>query len=574
MNSLPSEISRIVIRNLSPELDAGRFAIKRTLGEKVQVESDIFSDGFDALSAALKFRHISEDAWTEVSMTEISPDRWRGAFLVDKLGTYFYTIEVRGDRNASATYPVELRVTVDPVLARFGAWYEVFPRSCANESGRHGTLQDLAQRLPRLAEMGFDVVYLPPIHPIGRTSRKGKNNALTAQGSDPGSPWGIGASEGGHKAVHPELGTLDDFRSILTCAHKLNLDIAVDIALQCSPDHPYVHDHPEWFQWQKDGTIRCAESPPHRYEDIFPFDFYCRDWRALWQELRSIFLFWIEQGVRVFRVDNPHTKPFAFWEWLLSDLKSRWPQLVFLSEGLTRPNPMIQLARIGFTQSYDYFPWRNSKAELTKYYEILTQSELKEFFRPNLWLNTPQLLPLPLQYGGRPAFTTRLVLAATLGASYGIYGPPYELCEAGAAGSNSIDYLNSEQYELRCWNWDAPHSLKDMITRMNQIRRTNPALHSNDRLRFHSVDNEEIIAYTKMNEDKNNAILTVVNLDPYHSQSGWITLDMAVLGIAPEAQYIASDLLTGAKYTWQGARNYVDLNPFTSPAHVLRIETH
>ena len=562
----------MVIRNLSPEVDGGRFAIKRTLGESVQVACDIFADGNDALSATLKFRHESQPAWSELPMTGFGEDRWVGAFVVASLGTYFYTVEARDTRQATVTYAAPLRVTADPVLARFGAWYEVFPRSCSPDPGRHGTFRDLASRLARIAQMGFDVVYLPPIHPIGRKARKGKNNALTARLGDPGSPWGIGDGEGGHKAVHPELGTLEDFRSLLARAHELNLKIAVDIALQCSPDHPYVHDHPEWFQRQPDGTIKCAESPPHRYEDIFPFDFDCPEWRALWRELRGIFLFWIEQGVRVFRVDNPHTKPFAFWEWLLGDLKCRWPELIFLSEGLTRPNPMIQLARVGFTQSYDYFPWRNSKAELTEYYTSLNQSELKEFFRPSLWPNTPQLLPPILQHGGRPAFMMRFLLAATLGATYGIYGPAYELCESRATGPHGVDYLDSEQYELKWWDWDAPDNISNLIALVNQIRRANPALHANHRLRFHAIDNEQLIAYSKTTEDQANVVLIIVNLDPHHPQAGWTNLDLPELGLTPESPYTAQDLLTGAKYSWRGPRNYVALHPDRFPAHLLKIQ--
>jgi len=634
-----------------PEIEGGRYAIKRTLGEQICVEADVFADRADLLCAVLKYRHESVPTWTEVPMRNINEDRWSGSFRVTNLGTYFYTVkawpsafrswahriqgkaEVAVDLSselaefglllqqaaASASRPDAeclshwaelcqsgpglpsefndesiradidrllarygrcgtaadynaLRVTVDPVLARFGAWYQLFPRSCATQPKAHGTLGDLERLLPRLADMSFDVVYLPPIHPIGRSGRKGRNNSLTAHAGEPGSPWAIGASEGGHKSVHPELGTLDDFRALVARARQLKLEIALDVALQCSPDHPYVTQHPEWFRRRPDGTIQCAESPPYRYEDVFPFDFDCVAWRPLWDELKSIFVFWIEQGVRVFRVDNPHTKPFAFWEWLLAELKRQWPELIFLSEGLTRPNPMIHLARVGFSQSYDYFPWRTAKAELTDYYTSLNHSDLKEFLRPSLWPNTPQLLPPILQHGGRPAFMMRVILAATLGATYGIYGPAYELCEDRATGPNSVAYLNSEQYELKCWNWDTPDNLSTLVTRLNQIRRANPALHGNSRLRFQTLANEHIIAYSKTDEHKTNRILTVVNLDPQHTQSGWTSLDLAELNLPSGGAYTAQDLLTGTKYLWEGNRNYVRLDPQLCPAHVFLLE--
>ena len=572
MISRETAIQRVVIENVSPEIDGGRVAVKRVVGERVVVEGDVFADGHDAISARLKFRHEQDSAWTDVAMGEIGKDRWRGSFRVHKPGTYYYTIEAWIDTHFSTTYEPWLRVVVDPVLACFGSWYEVFPRSCASEPGRHGTLQDLAQRLPRLAHMGFDVIYMPPIHPIGRTARKGRNNTLVAQPDDPGSPWAVGAEEGGHKAIHPELGTLADFQALLAHARALHMEIALDIALQCSPDHPYVHDHPEWFRRGPDGSIQCAEDPPNRYEDVFPFDFASEQWESLWTELKSIFEFWIRQGVRVFRVDNPHTKPFVFWQWLIADLKKQWPGLIFLSEGLTRPGPMTYLAKVGFSQAYDYFPWRTTKAELTAYYTALTSGDLKEFFRPSLWVNTPQLLPFILQSGGRPAFIMRLILAATLGATYGIYGPVFELCENRAVGPGSVDYLDSEQYELKCWPWKAPGTLVDLITRVNHIRRTNEALQSNDRLVFHPVDNEQLIAYSKTTEDHSNVIVTIVTLDPHHAQHGFVNLVVGLLGLDTEASYTAHDLLTDARYAWHGARNYVELDPHKLPAHILRLE--
>jgi starch synthase (maltosyl-transferring) len=513
---------------------------------------------------AESLRYWTRDSKSQEFLAEILRDDRLYSELAELTSKY-------RDRTRSQEYPL-LQMIVDPPLARFGAWYEVFPRSCASEPGRHGKLRDLARILPRLADRGFDVVYMPPIHPIGRTARKGKNNAVRAESGDPGSPWAVGAAEGGHKAVHPELGTLEDFRFLIATARDLGLEIALDMVAHCSPDHPYVHEHPEWFCKRLDGSIECAEDPPHRYEDVYPLNFETPQWSSLWEEFLGVFQFWIELGVRVFRVDNPHTKPFEFWRWIIMNLKGRWPELIFLSEGLTRPNAMIQLARLGFTQSYDYFPWRNTKQELTEYYRHLGRSELREFFRPSLWPNTPQHLPPLLQHGGRPAFTMRLILAATLGATYGIYGPVYELCENRSTGANSVEYLDSEQYELKCWNWEAPDSLNDLVTRLNKIRRTNPALQANDRLSFHFVDNEQIIAYSKTSEDKTNVILMIVNLDPHHTQSGWTSLNLAELGLESEDCYTAHDLLTDANYPWCGSRNYVELNPDICPAHVLRVE--
>ena len=652
MNAAEAPPSRIVIERVAPEINAGRFPVKRTVGEHLVVEADIFTDGQEALSAILKHRLKGHAAWTETPMNESDEDRWTAAIPLDALGIIEYTIEAWANafeswlralaRNAKAAFDVTqelvigaallertadmaspedaarlriwanlcsastrapdfllqpdircevnrllgryrspgcgcsygktLECVVDPSLARFGAWYEVFPRSCSAEPGRHGTLKDLVRVLPKLADMGFDVVYLPPIHPIGLTARKGKNNTLIAELGDPGSPWGIGAREGGHKAVHPELGSIEDFRFLLATARELKLEIALDIAFQCSPDHPYVREHPEWFQHRPDGSIACAESPPHRYEDIYPFDFNSREWTSLWMELRSVFIFWIEVGVRIFRVDNPHTKPLPFWHWIIADLKRRWPEAIFLSEGLTRPKLMTCLAKVGFSQSYDYFPWRNCKAELIEYYTLLTNGELKEFFRPCLWPNTPQLLPPILQHGGRPAFVMRLILAGTLGASYGIYGPVFEHCESRAVVPGSTDYLDSEQYELKCWEWDDPSTLRDLVTHLNYVRRANAALQANDRLVFHDVENDQIIAFSKSTADHANVILSVVNLDPLNPQSGWTGLNLAALGLDAGTSYTAHDLLTGERYLWRGSRNYVELNPSHRSAHVLRIE--
>jgi starch synthase (maltosyl-transferring) len=478
------------------------------------------------------------------------------------------------ERLHAVVHTPNLRVLVDPVLARFGAWYELFPRSCAAEPGRHGTFADCAAWLPRIAAMGFDVVYLPPVHPIGRTFRKGKNSRLELKPGDPGSPWAIGSEDGGHKAVHPELGTLEAFRELVRRARSLQLEIALDIAFQCSPDHPYVREHPQWFRHRPDGSIQYAENPPKKYQDIYPLDFETEDWRSLWEELKSLFEFWIEQGVRIFRVDNPHTKPFRFWEWCLGELRRDHSELIFLSEAFTRPAVMYYLAKLGFTQSYNYFPWRNTKHELTTDLTALTHTSLREFFRPNLWLNTPDILTEYLQFGGRPAFVARLILAATLGASYGIYGPPFEVCEHTPREAGTEEYLNSEKYEIRHWDFSADQPMQHLLTRLNQIRRENPPLQRNESLQFHAVDNEQLLAYSKHDDSLGHVILVIVNLDPRHTQRGWVSVDLEKLGLTSVATYQAHELLTGERYLWSGARNFVELNPAFVPAHVLRLRRH
>jgi starch synthase (maltosyl-transferring) len=475
------------------------------------------------------------------------------------------------ERRFATTYPKELAVVVDRERARCGAWYEMFPRSCSSEPGRHGTLEDCASRLAYVSSMGFDVVYLPPIHPIGDTNRKGKNNSPNAERDDPGSPWAIGGPAGGHKAIHPQLGDLSDFQRLVAIAQEHNLEIALDLAFNCTPDHPYVEQHPGWFRRRPDGSVQYAENPPKKYEDIYPFDFETEEWHDLWEELKSIVLFWIGQGVRIFRVDNPHTKPFRFWEWLVKDIKREHPDVIFLSEAFTRPKVMYRLAKLGFTQSYTYFAWRNTKWELTQYFTEITQTGLRDFFRPSLWPNTPDILTEYLQFGGRAAFMTRLILAATLGASYGIYGPAFELMENRPKEPGSEEYLGSEKYEIRDWDIDSRHSLKDFIGRMNFIRRDNPALQSDWSLSFHNVDNEELICYSKHSEDLSNIILVVVNLDPHHTQSGWVELSLETLGFDYDQAYQVHDLLSGSRYLWHGPRNYVELDPRLVPAHVFRM---
>jgi starch synthase (maltosyl-transferring) len=475
------------------------------------------------------------------------------------------------DRSLALTYPVELPLVVDPERARYSTWYELFPRSTAPVAGRHGTFRDVEARLPYVAELGFDVLYFPPIHPIGREKRKGSNNSLAPTPDDVGSPWAIGAAEGGHKALHPQLGTLADFRRVVARARELGIEIALDIAYQCAPDHPYIKEHPDWFRWRPDGTVQYAENPPKKYQDIYPFNFESADWQAMWDELASVFDFWIAEGVRIFRVDNPHTKPFPFWEWAIDRLKRAHPEAIFLAEAFTRPKVMHRLAKLGYSQSYTYFAWRNTKSELTEYFTELARGPGREYFRPNVWPNTPDILTEYLQFGGRPAFMTRLALAATLAASYGIYGPAFELLEAKPREAGSEEYLDSEKYQLRHWDLDRADSLRGFIARINQARRENPALQSDWSLRFFPVDNEHLICYAKTTEDMENVVVSVVNLDPYHTQSGWVELDLAALGADPAAPYQMHELLTGARYLWNGPRNYVSLDVARSPAQIFRM---
>jgi starch synthase (maltosyl-transferring) len=640
---------RVVIEGLGPEIDCGRFPVKRTVGETVAVEADVFADGHDAVACALLYRRDKERAWSEARMKPLVNDRWRGEFRVDDLGGYRYTVtgwidrfgtwrrdlakrveagqdvavdlevgallvdgaarRARGeqgralrawakrlragdveaateaglsdglfelmdaypDRRLATTYERQLEVRVDRERARFSTWYEMFARSASSDAGRHATFKDVAERLPYVAAMGFDVLYLPPIHPIGRAFRKGRNNTLDPGADEPGSPWAIGSEEGGHTTVHPELGTLEDFDALVERAQELGLEIALDLAYQTSPDHPFAKDHPEWFRSRPDGTIQYAENPPKKYQDIYPLDFESEDWRGLWDELKAIVEFWIGHGVRIFRVDNPHTKAFPFWEWALGELTGEHPGLIFLSEAFTRPKVMYRLAKLGFTQSYTYFTWRTTKWELTQYFEELTQTEVVEYFRPNLWPNTPDILTEQLQTGGRPTFIQRLVLAATLGANYGIYGPAFELMESLPLIEGKEEYLDSEKYQIRQWDLADPDSLSELIAKLNKVRRQNPALQTDRTLTFHQIQNEALIAYSKHVPDGSNFILTIVNLDPYNQQAGWVEMPLDQMGIDPNQSYLVHDLITEARFHWQGAWNYVELNPHVIPAHVLRI---
>ena len=646
--SFPESLATIVIERVLPELDGGRYPVKREIGDRFEVTADIFKEGHDILMAALRYRSSRESDWHETPMRHVENDRWAGWFDLTDNTRYHYTIaswvsafeswrqelskkrETQTDlqselsegyalvkaaaqragsadrthlhdhllrweaansqdtrirlaltdtladlvrrseaRVAFTVYDRELVVVADRIRARYGAWYEMFPRSQGTVAGGSATFQDCERRLPTIQSMGFDVLYLPPIHPIGRTNRKGPNNSLEAGPDDPGSPYAIGNEQGGHDAIEPGLGTLTDFDHLVRAARDHGMEIALDFAINCSPDHPYVSQHPDWFYHRPDGTIKYAENPPKKYQDIYPLDFYCRDWRALWQEMKRVLLFWAEHGVRIFRVDNPHTKPVAFWEWVIREIQADHPDVLFLSEAFTRPKMMRALAKAGFSQSYTYFTWRNSKQELTDYLIELTQSDMKEYFRANFFTNTPDILPEILQQGGRAAFKFRLVLAATLSPSYGIYSG-YELCENRAVPGTE-DYLHSEKYEYKVWDWDRPGAISDYVTTINRIRRENPALHEYENLRFYSADNEQIIFYGKMTFDRRNAVLVAVNLNPFQAQPARLTIPLADLGIAPDETYQMHDLLTDHRDLVIGDTYSIRLDPHTEPAAIFAI---
>ena len=641
---------RVIIEGISPEIDAGRFPAKRTLGDQVVVEADVFTDGHDSISAWLLAHREGSDEWTEIPMRPLVNDRWTASFRVSELGRYGFKVQgwvdhfetwrrdllkrIKAESDATVDYLIgadliaeaatrssgadadwltsrasvlrsetnikllrnhatdptlhdlvgrypdkrfatdsdrELSIVVDPVRARFSAWYEFFPRSAAPEPGKHGTFADCEKRLPYVSKMGFNVIYLPPIHPIGTTFRKGPNNSPEAQPGDVGSPWAIGSAEGGHKSLHPLLGSEQDLRRFIQKAKDLDISIALDVAFQASPDHPYVREHEEWFRKRPDGTIQYAENPPKKYQDIYPFDFESRDWTGMWEEMKSVFLHWIDYGITIFRVDNPHTKAFPFWEWVIAEIKRDHPEVLFLAEAFTRPKIMYRLAKLGFSQSYTYFPWRNAKAELTSYLTELTQTPVREFFRPNQWPNTPDILTEYLQIGGGAVFTIRLLLAATLGANYGVYGPAFELLEERAVRHGSEEYLDSEKYQIRHWDLERADSLRPLMTRVNTIRKENEALQSDWSLKFQYADNDQLICYSKESDDRSNLILVVVNLDPRHTQAGFVTLPLDQLEIPPDRGYEAEDLLTGERYLWHGPRNYVELNPASRSGHVLKI---
>ncbi len=604
----------IAIESVSPELEGGRWPIKRAVGDTIAVEADIFKEGHDLLSARVLYRTVGAPTWQEAPMVPTVNDRWRGEFTVDRNTRYGYTVlaftDVYGSwradlvKRVSAAQDVtsELleglrlveqaaeRVTdpnvkarleayaqrwrdfsVDRIEARFAAWYEIFPRSQGTDPTRSATFREAEARIPAIADMGFNVLYMTPIHPIGHTKRKGPNNTLVAGPNDPGSPYAIGSEAGGHEAIAPELGTLADFLHFQDLAKRHGMELAIDFAIQVSPDHPWVKEHPEWFYHRPDGTIKYAENPPKKYEDIYPLNFRSSDWKNLWSAWRDVVMLWAERGVRIFRVDNPHTKPLTFWDWMIRDVQSSFPDAIFLAEAFTRPKMMKALAKLGFTQSYTYFTWRNERWEIVEYLTELTQTDMREYYRANFFANTPDILPRILQVGGRPAFRMRLVLAATLSSIYGIYSG-FELCESRPRGADSEYYVDSEMYQHKVWDWGRPGNIVDDVKRINQVRRDNPALHLYDNLHFHGADNEQILAYSKATPDNRNIVLGVVNLDPFWPQSAWLDVPAHEWGISGDQPYVVHDLLTDQRFTWRGNYNWVRLDPHVQPAHLFRVE--
>jgi starch synthase (maltosyl-transferring) len=639
----------VVIENLQPLINSGRYPVKRVAGEDLAVEADIFMAGHDVVAAILKWRVLGKTRWQETPMRLIDNDRWRGICTLYDEAVHEFTVEAwidtfRGwqhefttkfaagisdlasealegaalleaaadrardktdagrlrefserirttdnvqinaiaqsgelevlmatypDRSTATQYAPAPRVTVDRPAARTAAWYEFFPRSAGGRGDRGSTLRETLPRIEDAKAMGFNVIYFPPIHPIGQTNRKGRNNSLITEPDDPGVPYAIGSEAGGHKAIDPALGTLADFDWLQKEVRQRGMEIALDFAINCSPDHPYVRDHSDWFYKRPDGSIKFAENPPKKYEDIYPLNFRCEDWRALWAEMKSIILFWAGHGVRIFRVDNPHTKPVPFWEYLVSGVRAEYPDVLFLAEAFTKPKMMKVLAKAGFSQSYSYFTWRNSKQELTEYFTELTQTGMREYFRANLWPNTPDILPVVLQTGGRPAFMIRVVLAATLSSLYGIYSG-FELCE-NAALPGREEYLDSEKYQFKERDWDAPGNIKDLITRLNQIRKENRALQLYDNLRFFPAEHDAILFYGKMTAARDDIILVVVNLDPFRKHNSYINVPIDQFGLLEGEAYQVHDLLSDTRYTWYGRKNYVELDPEIQPAHIFRI---
>ena len=644
--------ARLTIENVTPELDGGRYPVKRVAGDRMQVGADIFKDGHDILGARVRWRGPDERDWRLTPMAyRPDEDRWFAEIAFDRIGLWEYTVEAWTDRwgtwrselrkkvdanvdiasellegaqlvQAAArrtrfgeartaltkaardiedlaptqperaaialedeldalmrvhwapqdltTHGEMLQVRVDRPRGAFASWYELFPRSEGSDGVRHGTFRDAEARLPRIAELGFDVIYLPPIHPIGRMHRKGKNNTLTPTDDDVGSPWAIGSDEGGHTAVHPDLGTIADFEHFVARTNELGMEVALDFALQCAPDHPWVKEHPDWFHIRPDGTIKYAENPPKKYQDIYPINFWSEDRANLWNACRDVLLFWIERGVKTFRVDNPHTKPFAFWEWVIGEVQARHPDTVFLAEAFTRPKKLLNLAKLGFTQSYGYFTWKNTKFEIESWLREFLQPEVLEYHRGNFFANTPDILHEYLVEGGRPAFRIRLLLAATLSPLYGIYSG-YELSENVPVRRGSEEYMDSEKYQLKARDYEAPGNLNDEIRRLNAIRRAQPALQRADNLSFEMVENEHLIAYRKAGGPGAADLLVVANLDPHRMHHGIVHVPIAEMGIPEHVPYVVEDLLTGDRYTWRGIRNYVQIDPAVQPGHLLRI---
>ena len=649
-----SDPGTVIVENITPQLDGGRYPIKRAVGQDLVVEADIFKEGHDVISALLKWRPVGDSTWLETPMEPLVNDRWRGVLTVTAPGPWEMTIEAWGDtfkswqeeihkkfdggirdlqseslegaafiqeavtravgtpdadslsafatrlktaapeetneiaasaelsglmtvwadRSLSTDYHPLLPLWVDGERAVFAAWYEFFPRSAEGKPDSGSTFRDCLPRVDDAKAMGFNVIYFPPIHPIGESNRKGRNNSVTCQPGEPGVPYAIGnyrqgVNGGGHKDVAPELGTLEDFAWLVGEIKKRGMEIALDFAINCSPDHPYVRDHPEWFFKRPDGTIKYAENPPKKYQDVYPLNFHNPNWEALWRELHDVIAFWCDLGVRIFRVDNPHTKPVSFWEWLIAEIHEKYPDAQFLSEAFTRPKMMSVLAKAGFTQSYTYFTWRNTKWELETYLTQLTQTEMKDFFRANFFVNTPDILPYFLQQGGRPPFLIRAVLAATLSPVYGIYSG-FELCEHVPVPGKE-EYFDSEKYQFKGRNWDAPGNIKEYITKLNAIRNENRAFHEYANLRFYHAENDNVLFYSRTTPARDNLILCAVTVDPNHSQTAFVHVPLEDLGLGPHETFQVEDLLTGERFLWTGARNFVSLNPHTRPAHIFRV---
>ncbi|MCQ8783770.1 alpha-1,4-glucan--maltose-1-phosphate maltosyltransferase [Mangrovibrevibacter kandeliae] len=645
--------SRLAIEGVTPEIDGGRFAVKRVENEPLEIEADVFADGHDKIAAAVIYGP-ADGEWAEVPLRFVANDRWRVTISFPQPGPYRFSIlawrdlyatwrdeakkkrdagiditlelaearelvtkamesgrgskpaqrqlkallaqlekfEASGDRDSQyelmqldetvtlleeagqrtnlTRYAIDVPVWVDRTAAAFSAWYELMPRSQSGDPNRHGTFDDVIGRLPDIKEMGFDVLYFPPIHPIGRTNRKGKNNSLRAEPGDVGSPYAIGAAEGGHLAIHPELGSFDDFARLVEAARAHGLEIALDIALNASPDHPWIREHPEWFDWRPDGTIKYAENPPKKYEDIVNFHFYRKAIPSIWYAMRDMFLHWVQHGVRMFRIDNPHTKPFPFWEWVIGEVRRVEPGAIFLAEAFTRPKVMKRLAKIGYSQSYSYFTWRNEKWELEEYLTELTQDACAEYMRPNFFVNTPDINPVFLQTSGRPGFRLRLALAATLGGNYGVYSG-FELCEYEPVKPGKEEYLNSEKYEIRAFDWKRPGNIRDDIAFFNRLRRTEPALQEFRNLQFYNFWNENVLFYGKRTADLSSFLLFIVSLDPHNPQSGSFEVPLWEFGLPDSGLVDVEDMMTGARFEWRGKIQHWYLNPSECPFAVLRI---
>ncbi|CAN5182458.1 alpha-1,4-glucan--maltose-1-phosphate maltosyltransferase [soil metagenome] len=509
-------------------------------------------------------------SWVDILNKDEDDQRSVSLALSEPVTNIMYELR---DRTLATRYGKKLEVWVQRERALFSSWYEFFPRSTSPVPGEHGTFKTSENILPEIAKMGFDVIYLPPVHPIGLSFRKGVNNATKAAPNDPGSPWAIGASEGGHKSLHPELGTMEDFKSLVNKAQELGMEIAMDFAIQCSQDHPYVKEHPQWFNWRPDGTVQYAENPPKKYQDVLPVNFETADWENLWIELKSIVDFWIDKGVKIFRVDNPHTKSFIFWEWLIKEINRDHDGIIFLAEAFTRPRVMEKLGKIGFTQSYTYFTWRNTKDEFVQYLTELTKTEMREYFRPNFWPNTPDILPVSLEDKGEPSFIIRLLLAGTLSSNYGMYGPLFEF-GLNEAYPGKEEYTRSEKYEIKHWDWVKPTRIKEVITLLNKVRRENEALQSTWNIEFCDTDNDQIICFTKITQDKNNKLLIVISLDDLHTQTGWVQVPLKVLGLKENKPFAVNDLLSNTTYFWENEWNYVALHPQGIPGHIFKLENN